>query len=82
MNSARHSDNRSIDELIADQKPGYSLDQRFYTDPDIYALELDSKGRMRQGALNPRLFARLDESYRVLMRQGRGRGHVGPLACI
>ncbi len=41
MNSARHSDNRSIDELIADQKPGYSLDQRFYTDPEIYALELD-----------------------------------------
>jgi nitrite reductase/ring-hydroxylating ferredoxin subunit len=41
MTSARHGDNRSIDELIADQKPGYSLDQRFYTDPDIYALELD-----------------------------------------
>ena len=32
---------QSIDELIVAQKPGYSLDQRFYTDPDIYALEID-----------------------------------------
>ena len=30
-----------IDELIAAQRPGYSLDQRFYTDPEIYALEMD-----------------------------------------
>ena len=34
-------DKRPVAELIADQKPGYSLDQRFYTDPDIYELELD-----------------------------------------
>lgn len=34
-------DNRTIDELIASQKPGYALDQRFYTDPAIYALEID-----------------------------------------
>ncbi len=30
-----------IKELIKQQKPGWSLDQRFYTDPDIYALELE-----------------------------------------
>ena len=30
-----------IKELISAQKPGWSLDQRFYTDPDIYQLELD-----------------------------------------
>jgi Rieske 2Fe-2S family protein len=35
-------DTRSIRELIACQKPGWSLEQRFYTDPEIYALELDS----------------------------------------
>ncbi len=29
----------SIDELIASQKPGFSLDQRFYTDPLVYELE-------------------------------------------
>jgi len=34
-------DSRTIDELIADQKPGYALEQRFYTDPDIYALEIE-----------------------------------------
>jgi len=32
---------RSIRELIACQKPGWSLEQRFYTDPEIYRLELD-----------------------------------------
>lgn len=35
------SDKRSIRELIACQKPGWSLEQRFYTDPAIYALELE-----------------------------------------
>jgi len=34
-------DKRTIRELIACQKPGWSLEQRFYTDPDIYQLELD-----------------------------------------
>ncbi len=34
-------DNRPIRELIVCQKPGWSLEQRFYTDPEIYQLELD-----------------------------------------
>ncbi len=34
-------DNRTIDELIASQKPGYALEQRFYTDPEIYDLEIE-----------------------------------------
>jgi len=35
------SDNASIADLIASQRPGRALDQRFYTDPEIYQLELD-----------------------------------------
>lgn len=34
-------DDRTIEELIAAQRPGYALEQRFYTDPDIYALEIE-----------------------------------------
>ncbi len=33
--------NITIEELIASQKPGYSLDQRFYTDDDIFELETE-----------------------------------------
>ena len=35
------SDNASIADLITSQKLGWALDQRFYTDPEIYQLELD-----------------------------------------
>jgi len=41
MSAVLKEDKRSIAELIADQKPGYSLDQRFYTDPGIYELEIE-----------------------------------------
>ena len=41
------SDKPNIAELIASHKPGWALDQRFYTDPDIYQLELDPKRRDR-----------------------------------
>ena len=34
-------DTRSILELIEGRKAGWSLEQRFYTDPEIYQLELD-----------------------------------------
>ncbi len=34
-------DDLTIEELIASQKPGYALDQRFYTDEDIYELEVE-----------------------------------------
>ena len=34
-------DNITIEELIASQKPGYSLDQRFYTDDDIFEVEIE-----------------------------------------
>lgn len=32
----------NIRELLASQRPGYSLEQRFYTDPEIYELEIDA----------------------------------------
>lgn len=40
MSAVMKNDELSIDELIASQKPGHSLDQRFYTDPAIYDLEI------------------------------------------
>jgi Rieske 2Fe-2S family protein len=36
-----HQEPTSISELIARQRSGYSLEQRFYTDPDVYQRELD-----------------------------------------
>lgn len=35
------SDKPNIKELVASHKPGWALDQRFYTDPSIFKLELD-----------------------------------------
>ena len=30
-----------LEQLIANQKPGFSLDQQFYTDPGIYEIEIE-----------------------------------------
>ena len=35
------SDHVSVEELISSHQAGWALDQRFYTDPDIYQRELD-----------------------------------------
>ena len=35
------SDSRTIDELIASHRPGHALERRFYTDTEVYALEID-----------------------------------------
>lgn len=41
MNGIYRDEPHDLSVLIAKQKPGHSLDQRFYTDEDIYALELE-----------------------------------------
>ena len=41
MSAVLKNDAQSIDELIANHKPGHSLDQAFYTDPGIYERELE-----------------------------------------
>ncbi len=39
----------------------------------VYAIEVGTQGAMRQGALNPRLFAELDPTFQVHVQQGRKR---------
>jgi len=53
MNAVVNDGNdRSIDELIAAQKPGYSLDQRFYTDPAVFERELErARNQRRSGSI-------------------------------
>jgi phenylpropionate dioxygenase-like ring-hydroxylating dioxygenase large terminal subunit len=41
MRTMYSDDRRSPQQVIADQKSGWALERRLYTDPDIYALELD-----------------------------------------
>jgi len=42
MSAVLHErDSRTIAELIASQEPGFALQQRFYTDPSIYRLEVE-----------------------------------------
>ena len=41
MNKLDTDKKQSIKDLIANHQIGWSLDQRFYTDPDIYEAELD-----------------------------------------
>ncbi|PID38227.1 MAG: hypothetical protein CSB49_06695 [Proteobacteria bacterium] len=39
----------------------------------VYAIHIDGVGKLEQGALNPRVFSRLDPRLAVRMRQGRQR---------
>ena len=41
MNNSQIGTQQSVEALIDGQKQGWALEQRFYTDPDIYQLEID-----------------------------------------
>jgi len=41
MNTATITPARSLDQLIASRRPGFTLDRAFYTDPDIFALDIE-----------------------------------------
>ena len=34
-------DKRTIQQMLEDHEPGWALEQRFYTDPAVYQLELE-----------------------------------------
>jgi Rieske 2Fe-2S family protein len=40
MNNGKNGQHLSIADLVSKQKPGWSLDQRFYTDPVLFHLVL------------------------------------------
>jgi phenylpropionate dioxygenase-like ring-hydroxylating dioxygenase large terminal subunit len=74
-------DTRSLQDLIADRKPGWALDQRFYTDPDMYELELQKillknwfiAGHVSQiPDIGDFIVARLDKESAIIVRGSDG----------
>jgi len=75
-------DNRSIQDLINSHQPGWALERRFYTDPAMYALELESilfknwfmAGHESQIPNNGDfIVARMDKESAIVVRGSDGR---------